>query len=73
MTLRIRLLLEREYWENRHDLGIPPDVGGFVGGMIGVDEDLHIQAPSYGSAIHCDVTYSSTLLGGRAETMIMGT
>ena len=53
-------------------LGTPPAGGGNTGVRLGRDGDLHLQAPEYVCAIHCDATYYVPLPGGGAEAGIVG-
>ena len=54
------------------DLGIPPVGGGYAGGQVGRDGELHLQAPEYGRTIHYKATYSRPLTGGGDEAGIAG-
>ena len=55
----------------RKDLGVPPVGGSYAVSKVVIDGDLHLKAPEYGHAIHCDNTYSGPIPGGGAEARIM--
>ena len=52
------------------DLEVPPIGGIYAGIWVGRYGDLHIKAPEYGHAIHCDATYCGPLPGGGSESGI---
>ena len=54
------------------DLGSPPDKIFYACGRLGGDGELHIQAPQYGFAVYCDITYYQPLFGGGAEDGLAG-
>ena len=48
-------------------------LGGYMGGRLEGDEDLHLQDTEYIHIIHCDLNYSGPFNGGRYEEVILGT
>ena len=53
-------------------LGVPPIRLRYSGIRVGINGDLHLQAPEYGPVIQSNAAYSVTLPGGGLETSIAG-